>query len=80
MLYEVITSLIKGGRLRGYPTLPIRPFGVGFKVNLHHKDLEICQKMSDQNPGIKLVITSYSIHYTKLYDIEIIVLSGLVIA
>ncbi len=28
-------SLIKGGRLRGYPTLPIRPFGVSKTLYVH---------------------------------------------
>jgi len=46
-------------------------FGVGFKVNLHHKDLEICQKMSDQNPGIKLPLVQQTIN-----DYEILMKQG----
>ena len=46
-------------------------FGVGFKVNLHHKDLEICRKMADRNPAIQLPLVQQTIH-----DYEILMEQG----
>ena len=36
-------------------------FGVGFKVNLHHKDLDICLKMAKNNPDIELPLVQQTI-------------------
>jgi len=42
-------------------------FDVGFKVNLHHKDLRICLEMAAQNPGAELPLTEVTVaHYERL--------------
>ena len=42
-------------------------FDVGFKVNLHHKDLQICLKMAAQHPGTALPLTETTVaHYEQL--------------
>lgn len=42
-------------------------FDVGFKVNLHHKDLGICLKMADQKPETDLPLTRQTVaDYEKL--------------
>jgi len=42
-------------------------FDVGFKVNLHHKDLRICLEMAAQNPRAQIPLTEMTVsHYEKL--------------
>lgn len=42
-------------------------FDVGFKVNLHHKDLEICLDMAAQHPGTELPLVQMTVaHYERL--------------
>jgi len=42
-------------------------FDVGFKVNLHHKDLGICLEMAEQKPGADLPLTRETVaDYEKL--------------
>lgn len=36
-------------------------FGVGFKVNLHHKDLGICRKMAEKNPATRIPLVEQTI-------------------
>ena len=46
-------------------------FGVGFKVNLHHKDLVICREMAGQDARIKLPLVERTID-----DYEILMRQG----
>lgn len=46
-------------------------YDVGFKVNLHHKDLEICRKMAGQQPGTKIPLVEQTI-----FDYEILMEQG----
>jgi 3-hydroxyisobutyrate dehydrogenase len=42
-------------------------YDVGFKVNLHHKDLGICMQMAARNPGTKLPLVEQTVaDYEKL--------------
>ncbi|MEJ2761636.1 MAG: NAD(P)-dependent oxidoreductase [Gammaproteobacteria bacterium] len=42
-------------------------FDVGFKVNLHHKDLQICLNMAAHHPQAKLPLTQMTVaHYEQL--------------
>lgn len=44
-------------------------YDVGFKVNLHHKDLGICLKMAEQNPKAKLPLVEQTVaDYEKLME------------
>jgi len=44
-------------------------YDVGFKVNLHHKDLEICLKMAKKNPKAELPLAEQTVKdYEKLMD------------
>ena len=44
-------------------------FDVGFKVNLHHKDLGICIKMAEQNPRASIPLVEQTIaDYEKLME------------
>ena len=44
-------------------------FDVGFKVNLHHKDLGICIKMAEQNPKASIPLVEQTIaDYEKLME------------
>ena len=72
MLYEVITIMVISAVLSGFSS----SFSMGdqlFPITLRDgrmTDLSICYHPSI--PGVKeseIVITSYSIHYTKLYEI-----------
>ena len=44
-------------------------YDVGFKVNLHHKDLTICMEMAKQNKETRLPLVEMTLkHYEKLMD------------
>lgn len=44
-------------------------FEPGFKLSLHHKDLEICQRMALGNTGISLPLVEMTLlHYRRLMD------------
>jgi 3-hydroxyisobutyrate dehydrogenase len=44
-------------------------FDVGFKVNLHHKDLAICVKMAEKKPGTKIPLVEKTMaDYEKLME------------
>jgi 3-hydroxyisobutyrate dehydrogenase len=44
-------------------------FDVGFKVNLHHKDLGICVKMAEEKPNTQIPLVKQTIlDYEKLME------------
>ena len=53
MLYEVITGLV---------------FGVLPAPHRDHRDVQLFEKGRARRRDLAVVITSYSIHYTKLYE------------
>ena len=61
MLYEVITVVIDEGLTRFYPYGERGAQVLGYVSSVSERDLT-------GEALLELVITSYSIHYTKLYD------------
>jgi len=68
---EVVTKGAAGNWFldhRGH-TMLAGSYDVGFKVNLHHKDLEICLKIADQNPKVQLPLVEKTLsEYEKLME------------
>ena len=70
---ELIEALSGGAAANWFlshrgPTMFRGEYPLGFKVNLHHKDLEICARMA-ANRGVKLPLVEMTrLHYERLID------------
>jgi 3-hydroxyisobutyrate dehydrogenase len=72
---ERVIDVISGGAAASWvlknrgPSMVARRYPLGFKVSLHHKDLEICRGMAAGSDGATLPVAERMLaHYAKLMD------------